>query len=191
MSGEGTGTEICEVDVQDWVRAATEARDQGWDWFEFLDATDDIGRSDTVVVVCQLRRRDMTALQLHTRVPRLAGVLPSLAGVFPGAAWAEREAGEAFDLSLEGDDRPLLLDERHGRGVLRKDQPLAARAGTEWPGATGAADGSEAEGGRARRRMTPPGVPDPAVWGDRDPEAAEPGPDEIAGAGRRRGRRRR
>ena len=36
--------------------------------------------------------------------------------------------------------------------------------------------------GHNRRRMVPPGVPDPEVWGDRAAEAPAAEPAEIAGA---------
>lgn len=183
--GAAARDEVREVAVDAWVEEVRRARDEGWDWFEFLDATDDIGRSGRVQVVCQLRRADAATVQLRTTVPREEGVLPSIAEVFPGAQWAEREAGESFDLTIDGDERPLLLPPGQARGVLRKDRPLAARAATSWPGA------AEADGGRSRRRQVPPGVPDPGVWGDRDPHAPAPDAADVAasaaGARSRRG----
>ena len=47
---------------------------------------------------------------------------------------------------------------------------LAARTGMNWPGAKA----GEADFTPGRRRLVPPGVPDPAVWGDRD--EAQPSP---------------
>jgi NADH-quinone oxidoreductase subunit C len=52
---------------------------------------------------------------------------------------------------------------------------------------------SSSKGAPSRRRMVPPGVPEPEVWGDRDPNAAEPDPAEVsesAVGGRVRRRRR-
>ncbi|WOQ17701.1 NADH-quinone oxidoreductase subunit C [Raineyella sp. W15-4] len=164
------------VDPADWVDAARAARDEGFDRFDWLDATDDIGRSPTVTVVCQLRDRDARALRLRTSVPRRGGALPSLAGIFPGAGWCEREAGEGYAVEFSGGDhRRLLLAPDAPEAPLLKDHPLAARAAVPWPGA----DDPE-ESARARRRMVPPGVPDPAVWGDRDPAAGSVDPEELA-----------
>lgn len=167
--------EVRTVPVEHWVQAVEQARDQGWDRFDWLDATDDIGRADTVTVVCQLRDPAARALRLRTSVPRRRGSLPSLAAVFPGAGWAEREAAEGFAVVFEGGDpRRLLLGPDIPEAPLRKDRPLAARAAVPWPGA---ADPDEA--GR-RRRLVPPGVPDPAVWGDRDPAAGPADPEDVA-----------
>lgn len=164
------------VDPADWVDAVRSARDEGFDRFDWLDATDDIGRASTVTVVCQLRDRAARTLRLRTSVPREGGALPSLAGIFPGAGWCEREAGEGYAVEFSGgDDRRLLLAPDAPEAPLRKDHPLAARVAVPWPGAA-----DPEEGARARRRMVPPGVPDPAVWGERDPAAGPAAPEEIA-----------
>ncbi|QGF22785.1 NADH-quinone oxidoreductase subunit C [Raineyella fluvialis] len=164
------------VEAAAWVAAVSAARDEGFDRFDWLDATDDIGRTDTVSVVCQLRARDGAPVRLRTRVPRRGGVLASLAGVFPGAAWCEREAGEGYAVDFGGGDgRRLLLGPDAPEAPLLKDHPLAARAAVPWPGA----DEPE-EGARARRRMVPPGVPDPAIWGERDPSDGQADPEDVA-----------
>lgn len=172
--------EIRTVDPDRWRQAAQDARAEGWTFFDWLDGTDDLGRADTVTVVCQLRRHGpgtLETLRLRTSVARAAGVLPSLAEVFPGAGWAEREAGEGFAVVFEGGDpRRLLLNPEIPAGPLRKDRPLAARAVVDWPGA-------EPGQARTRRRQVPPAVPDPAVWGNRDPEAGPASAEDIAGSG--------
>ncbi len=173
--GTDIPVEIRTVASRDWVSAAERARDQGWDRFDWLDATDDIGRADTVTVVCQLQDRSARQLRLRTSVPRREGSLPTLAGVFPGAGWAEREAAEGFAVQFAGGDpRRLLLGPDAPEAPLLKDHPLAARAAVPWPGA------DDPDEGARRRRMVPPGVPDPAVWGDRDPGAGPAAPEEIA-----------
>lgn len=113
-------------------------------------------------------------LLLRTRVPD-GGSVASLTGVFAGAAWHEREAHEMFGLGVEGFDdgtglglRPLLLPEGFEGRPLRKDFVLAARASKPWPGAKEPGEGAGASTKRApsRRRLLPPGVPDPG-WGPR------------------------
>lgn len=163
------------VGPQEWVDAAERARAEGWDRFDWLDATDDIGRGDTVTVVCQLRDAAARQLRLRTGVERRRGSLPSLAGVFPGAGWAEREAAEGFAVVFEGGDpRRLLLGPDGPEAPLLKDHPLAARAAVPWPGA------NDPDEGARRRRMVPPGVPDPAVWGDRDPAEGPASPEDVS-----------
>ncbi|SDB80693.1 NADH:ubiquinone oxidoreductase subunit (chain C) [Raineyella antarctica] len=163
------------VRPEDWVVAAEQARAQGWDRFDWLDATDDIGRADTVTVVCQLRDPAGRQLRLRTGVPRREGVLASLAVVFPGAGWAEREAAEGFAVEFAGGDaRRLLLGPDAPEAPLLKDHVLAARAAVPWPGA------DDPDEGARRRRMVPSGVPDPAVWGDRDPAEGPAAADEVA-----------
>lgn len=167
--------EVRVVAVEDWVAAAERARSEGFDRFDWLDATDDIGRSDTVTVVCQVRDTAARELRLRTSVPRREGSLPSLAAVFPGAGWAEREAAEGFAVTFDGGDpRRLLLGPDAPPAPLLKDHPLAARAAVPWPGA------ADPEEGPRRRRLVPPGVPDPDVWGDRDPADGPAAPEDVA-----------
>ncbi len=178
--------EVRRVDPAGWADAARTARDEGYDRFDWLDATDDIGRADTVSVVCRLQDRTGRAVRLRTSVPRRDGALPSLAAVFPGAGWCERETGEGFAVSFDGGDpRRLLLAPDAPDAPLLKDHLLAARVAVPWPGAT-----EPGEGARSRRRMVPPGVPDPAVWGERDPAASPADPEDVA-AGAAGGRARR
>ena len=96
--------------------------------------------------------------------------------MFRGAAWHERETYEMFGIVFAGheDLRPLLLPEGFEGRPLRKDFVLAARVGKPWPGAK---EPGESEGERqpTRRRMLPPGVPDPAAWGPRPPGGPGPG----------------
>ena len=88
-------------------------------------------------------------------------------GVFAGAAWHEREVAELFGVEFVGGERRRLLLNPEFEGTpLRKDEVLAARTGMNWPGAK--EPGRDAMASPGRRRLVPPGVPDPAVWGDRD-----------------------
>ena len=72
--------------------------------------------------------------------------------------------------------RPLLLPDGFEGMPLRKSFQLAARASKPWPGGKEPGEGP----GAARRRMAPPGVPDPATWGNRDPALPPAAADEIA-----------
>jgi NADH-quinone oxidoreductase subunit C len=122
--------------------------------------------------------RSIRRLLLRTWVSNAVPELASLTGVWPGAAWHERETHEMFGVTFTGFDdgtqlglRPLLLPEGFEGTPLRKSFVLAARAAKEWPGAKDPADSAPARAGRAskapaRRKMQPPGVPEP-TWGPR------------------------
>ena len=165
-----------------WRESVKALRAEGYDFFDWLGATDEIGRSDTLRVLLAVRRLDRPAdlVLLPTFVPREHARLDSIAGVFAGAGWHEREAAELFGIEfVGGDPRRLLLDPGFVGTPLRKDEVLAARAGLSWPGAK---EPGESDEPPARRRMVPPGVPDPEVWGDRASEAPDAEPAEIAGS---------
>jgi NADH-quinone oxidoreductase subunit C len=178
------------VPAAGWREAVAAALAEGYTFFEWLGAVDEVGRADVLRVVVVLRHLERPAetRRLSTEVPRDGGTLNSLRGLVAGAAWHEREAAEMFGLTFAGGDgRRLLLAEEFEGAPLRKDAVLGARTGLAWPGAKEpgesaaprAAGGAQAPG---RRRMVPPGVPDPDVWGDRDPDAPPAGPDEVAGS---------
>ncbi len=117
---------------------------------------------------------ELRRLLLRTRVPE-GTALGSVTGVFAGAGWHEREVHEMFGLPVGGFDdgtgmglRPLLLPDGFKGTPLRKSFQLAARASKPWPGAKEPGEGGGATAKRApsRRRLLPPGVPDPS-WGPR------------------------
>jgi NADH-quinone oxidoreductase subunit C len=171
------------VPASGWVAAVQAARDEGYTFFEWLGAVDEIGRPGqpatlrVVVVLRHLERPAETRL-LSTEVDRDAPTVPSLRALFAGAAWHEREAAEMFGLTFTGGDpRRLLLGGEFEGTPMRKDAVLAARTGVAWPGAK---EPGESEASPSRRRMVPPGVPEPDVWGDRDPAVPEAAPDEVA-----------
>lgn len=180
-----------EVAPEAWYDAVVAAQADGYDWFDWLGCTDEIGVSDELRVVLSLRRFDdpgAPELLLVCRVPRSEPRLASVRDVFAGAAWHEREAAEEFGIELGGGDRRrLLLDGSFTVPPLRKDEVLAARTAEPWPGAKepGESDAGAGTAGAAspsRRRMVPPGVPAPEVWGDRDPAAPPPDTAEVAAA---------
>jgi NADH-quinone oxidoreductase subunit C len=182
------------VAPESWLATVERARADGFTFFDWLGAEDQIGRSDTLRVMLALRRLDSPGevALLGVELPRDAPKLASIRGIFAGAAWHEREAAELFGVEfIGGEQGRLLLGSGFVGTPLRKDEVLAARTGVSWPGAKEPGESGEVgEGGR--RRLVPPGVPDPAVWGDREASAPDPDPAEVAGsaAGGRTRRRR-
>jgi NADH-quinone oxidoreductase subunit C len=200
------------VGAEDWPQAVEAAWQDGFRFFDWLGAEDLIGRKDALLVVLALRRLDRPAdvLLLGTELDRTAARLDSIRGRYAGAAWHEREAAELFKIEFRGGQPGrLLLTSGFTGAPLRKDEVLAARTGVTWPGTKepGESDlrpepGMRPEPGEgrastrsappARRRLVPPGVPDPAVWGDREVTDPDPEPAEVAeSAGGGRSRRRR
>ena len=187
------------VAPQDWRAGVEAARADGYGFFDWLGAEDLVGRQDALLVVLALRRLDRPGdvLLLGTELNRQEPRLDSIRDLFAGAAWHEREAAELFGVEFTGGDAARLLLAPGFTGTpLRKDEVLAARTGLAWPGAKepGESDlrASTGSADSPRRRLVPPGVPDPAVWGDRDPTAPEPPAGEVAesaGGGRTRRRR--
>ena len=173
--------EIREVAPADWTRAVADALTTHG-FFDSLHAVDELGRPtgsvEHVRARCRLVRwegPEPHGLQLHTRVPREEPVLDSLAEVAPGAVWHEREAHDFYGIHFTGgDDRPLLVhppavdaaDGAEPFHPMRKDAVLAARVTQPWPGGK---DPEETGATASRRRMAPAGVPDPEVWGAREP----------------------
>ncbi|WP_176451801.1 NADH-quinone oxidoreductase subunit C [Enemella dayhoffiae] len=170
-------SEVRLVEPAEWVTAAAQARADGFGFFDWLDCVDELGRTEEFRVSLQLLRRETgESVRLDTRIAREEPRLASLWAVFGGAAWAERELADLFGVEFVGGMAgSLLVDPRYGGHPLRKDEVLAARAAVGWPGAK-----EPGESGAGRRRMVPPGVPDPQVWGDRDPDAAQPSAAEVA-----------
>ena len=162
---------VVTVPLNDLVNAATLARDQlGCALFDWLGAEDagrpgSVGLSHTVLLhVVDPSTRD--GLLLRTEVGA-DEELPSVAHVWAGAAWHEREAAEMFGIALVGaQPAHLLLSETFAGHPLRKDFVLASRVVRPWPGAL---EPGESTAAPSRRRLAPPGVPDPS-WGPRREE---------------------
>lgn len=160
-----------------WRDEVADALAAGFVCYDQLVAIDDIGRSGQLRV--QLRLLDPTSREertLECQLDRADPRLDSISDLIAGAAWGQRQVRDFFGVTFTGgDNRPLL---NHGGGApLRKDAVLGARVATTWPGAL---EPGETTAAPSRRRMVPPGVPDPAVWGDRDPAAGDPDPVEVA-----------
>jgi NADH-quinone oxidoreductase subunit C len=196
-----------DVPASVWIDALTFARDElGCSFFDWLTGVDELDEGFSIVVHLWSPAERHHVL-LRTRVTRDAPVLPSATGVFRGANWHERETYEMFGVQFSGHPNlvPLLLPDGFEGNPLRKEFVLAARAAKNlpsakepseallcgvfflpppppktWPGAKepGESDRDTAAA-PARRRMLPPGVPDPQTWGPRPP-AAPDSPDSAS-----------
>ncbi|WP_441245565.1 NADH-quinone oxidoreductase subunit C [Kitasatospora sp. McL0602] len=195
--------ELLTVDVpaEHWVEALTTARDAlGLRYFDWLSAVDELADGFSVAAhLAELRAPGVRHLLLRTRVPREKAALASAVGVYAGAGWHERETHEMFGIDFTGHPHliTLLLPDGFEGHPLRKEFVLAARVAKDWPGAKEPGESHDG-GGPARRKMQPPGVPDPNEWGPlkgtlppvaerparaaRTPRAAAPGA-AAAGAG--------
>jgi NADH-quinone oxidoreductase subunit C len=165
-----------------WVEALTFARDElGCSFFDWLTGVDELDEGFSIVVHLWSQAGRHHVL-LRTRVPRDTPVVPSATAVFRGANWHERETYEMFGVQFSDHPNlvPLLLPDGFEGNPLRKEFVLAARAAKTWPGAKepGESDRDTAAA-PARRRMLPPGVPDPQAWGPRPPSAPD-SPDSTA-----------
>lgn len=193
ISRDGAGTPVVDVPPGQWVQFALtalhELRMTFLDWLSAVDRPDaDPPGLDVVLHVMApdaLRERNkMERLMLRTRVPDGAS-LPSLTAVWPGVAWHERETFEMFGLDFSAFDdgsglelRPLLLPDGFEGTPLRKSFVLAARAAKAWPGAKDPGDAGGSGKAPSRRKIQPPGVPDPS-WGPREPTPGELGTGEL------------
>lgn len=168
--------EVRRVEADGWHDAVAAAVASGLAWFDWLGGVDEIGRADAIRVTIRLAASpDADGVRLETLVPRDGGALASVADVVTGASWHEREVRDFFGVGFTGgDERPLLLREGTVGHPLRRDAVLAARVVRPWPGAKEPGETVAA----GRRRMVPPGVPDPDVWGEREGDPASP--EEVA-----------
>lgn len=179
-SGRRTGEIVTEVLPKEWVAAVEALKADAFDYFDWLGCVDEIGRRDCFRIVLVLRNlaEGAESRMLSCLLPRNNPTIETVSGLFAGAAWHEREVAELFGVEFVGGERRRLLLNPEFEGTpLRKDEVLAARTGMNWPGAK---EPGESDASPSRRRMVPPGVPDPAVWGDRDASQPVVDPAEVA-----------
>lgn len=173
---EGFGPVSVDVAPDHWRAGLLLARDVlGCTYFDWLSAVDEADPPG-FRMVCHLAARrpgGVDHLLVRTLLPGEAPVVESVTPVFAGAGWHERETFEMFGVTFDGHPNlvPLLLPDGFEGHPLRKEFVLASRVAKEWPGAREPGEGPS--GGPVRRRMRPPGVPDPADWG---PEAVREEP---------------
>jgi NADH-quinone oxidoreductase subunit C len=187
---DAQGTVCVDVPRERWHDALALARaDGGLDMLDWLSAVDEPDADPAGVdVVAHLvdsrsggrRPADAVApegglvrLIARTRIPAGDLTVASVTDLWPGAAWHERETHEMFGVEFTGFDdgtglglRPLLLPDGFEGTPLRKSFVLTARASKPWPGAK--EPGESDAGPPSRRKLLPPGVPDP-TWGPRPP----------------------
>jgi NADH-quinone oxidoreductase subunit C len=169
---ESFETATLTVAPADWTAALERLKDAGgFTYFDWLSAVDD--GDEGFAVYCHLYNvEDRQHVFLSTRVPRESPSLSTATGVFRGAAWHERETAEMFGVDFVGHPYPerLLLSESFEGYPLRKDFVLTARVSKTWPGAK--EPGESGDGSPSRRKMRPPGVPDPS-WGPHEADASD------------------
>jgi NADH-quinone oxidoreductase subunit C len=162
-AAESFGRVTVDVPAAQWAEAVRTARDElGCRFFDWLTAVDELEQGLSVVChVWSVEQRH--GVLVRTLLPAAEPHLESVTGLFAGAAWHERETYEMFGLVFDGHPNlvPLLLPNGFEGHPLRKDFVLASRVAKEWPGAR---EPGEAATGPVRRRLRPPGVPDPE-WG--------------------------
>jgi NADH-quinone oxidoreductase subunit C len=162
------------VEAAVWHDAVVQLKRDGYTYFDWLSAVDEHPEGFRLVLhVARVKPLDHLLLVAH--LDRDEPVIASIADVFAGAAWHERETHEMFDISFGVDLAPLLLPDGFEGHPLRKDFVLASRVAKPWPGAKEPGE-SDAESAHSpgRRRIKPPGVPDPHEWPSPDSRSSAP-----------------
>ncbi|MFI6845576.1 NADH-quinone oxidoreductase subunit C [Kitasatospora sp. NPDC050467] len=165
---EAYGLVTVDVPAEHWIEALTAARDVlGLSFFDWLSAVDELAEGFSVAAhLASADAPGVRHLLVRTRVPRDKAALPTAVEVYAGAAWHERETHEMFGIDFPGHPylATLLLPDGFEGYPLRKEFVLAARVAKAWPGAKEPGESDHGDG-PARRKMQPPGVPDPNEWG--------------------------
>jgi NADH-quinone oxidoreductase subunit C len=158
-----------EIPADRWREAVAAARDACgltfFDWLTAAAAPDEGGVELFHLVTHLWSVPERAGLLLRTTLVAADPRVDSVIDVFPGAAWHERETFEMFGIVFDGHPelRKLLLTDEFDGHPLRKEFVLASRVAKAWPGEKEPGDGGTPTG-RARRRMLPPGVPEPGTW---------------------------
>jgi NADH:ubiquinone oxidoreductase subunit C len=159
---------LVDVAPYRWHQAALVSRDMlGCAFFDWLSAVDVLDEGFQVALrIAAPSVGFVESLMLRTTVPRAAAEVSCICDIYAGAAWHERETYEMFGIDFTGHGHlvPLLLPDNFEGHPLRKDFILASRVIKPWPGAKEPGE-SESDAAPSRRRIRPPGVPDPADWG--------------------------
>lgn len=165
------------VESEAWHDAVAGLKRDGYGYFDWLSAVDEHPEGFRLVV--HLARVPAVAgegeldhLLLVTYLDRDDPSVASVADVFAGASWHERETHEMFGIAFLTADaepvstEPLLLPDGFEGHPLRKEFVLASRVAKPWPGGKepGESD-ADSTHSPSRRRVKPPGVPEPGEWG--------------------------
>lgn len=158
--------EVRTVEHVSWVGAMAEAREEGFDYFDFLSVRQlESGSFIISVHVVNPSSVSIADEPLASRliesqwddVDRVGGheAIASIAGIYPGALWHEREAAELYGINFdhEPEDRvhPFVSDVP----ALRRDFALSERVDSQWPGAH--EPGLDEDHPRRKRRRAVPG----------------------------------
>jgi len=159
------------VDADAWHAAVVALKADGYTYFDWFSAVDEHPEGFRLVLHVARPEPTLDHLLLVTYVERTRPAIASIADVYAGAAWHERETHEMFGIvfSTAGAAmtlEPLLLPDGFEGHPLRKEFVLASRVAKAWPGAKepGESDADSAHS-PSRRRIRPPGVPEPGEWG--------------------------
>jgi NADH-quinone oxidoreductase subunit C len=172
------------VEAVGWHDAVAALKEEGFTYFDWLSAVDEHPEGFRLVLHVA-RMRPLDHLLLTTYVDRADPRVESIADVYAGAAWHERETHEMFGVEFGVDLDPLLLPDGFEGHPLRKEFVLASRVAKPWPGAKepGESD-AESTHSPSRRRIKPPGVPEPGEWGPQEP-VVEPVETDVLSTGSR------
>lgn len=194
------------VEPARWAEEVASAKQQGFGFFEQLQAVDNIGRDNSFTIICRLVKTSSSAetnqgsqtetgdelakitfLELITDVNRDAPELDTISNIFAAASWYEREITDFFGVEFIGGVNKPLLNRTWAKTPLRKEVVLGARVALDWPGNSF----DEQNSVNSRRQVSPPACPPGEVWGNRDPEQPPATAEEIVAAmfGGRRARR--
>jgi len=154
------------VEVAQWHETVAELKREGYTYFDWLSAVDEHPEGFRLVLHLARLEPELDHRLVVTNLDRDDAAVASIADIFAGAAWHERETHEMFGIDFGIDLDPLLLPDGFEGHPLRKEFVLASRVAKAWPGAKepGESD-AESTHSPSRRRIKPPGVPDPADWG--------------------------
>jgi NADH-quinone oxidoreductase subunit C len=165
LEDNGFGPPHRVVEAAGWHDAVAALKRDGYTYFDWLSAVDE--HPDGFRLVLHVARvQPLDHLLLVTYLDRADAAVASIADVYGGAAWHERETHEMFGIDFGVSLDPLLLPDGFEGHPLRKEFVLASRVAKPWPGAKepGESD-AESTHSPSRRRIRPPGVPDPGDWG--------------------------
>lgn len=163
------------VEADGWHDAVSALKADGYTYFDWFSAVDEHPDGFRLVLHVARLKPTLDHFLLVTYLDRDAPSIASIVDVYAGASWHERETHEMFGISfpstgLAGVDlEPLLLPDGFEGHPLRKEFVLASRVAKPWPGAKepGESDADSAHS-PGRRRIKPPGVPEPGEWGPQD-----------------------